>query len=48
MTTVDKGLQPGEQVVVDGQSRLTPNARVDAKSAITGTSATTTQAGSGR
>lgn len=48
MTTVDKGLQPGEQVVVDGQSRLTPNARVDAKSAIAGTSATTTQAGSGR
>ena len=31
LTTVDKGLAPGEQVVVDGQSRLTPNARVDVK-----------------
>ncbi|MEP6496029.1 MAG: efflux RND transporter periplasmic adaptor subunit [bacterium] len=40
LTTIDKGLQPGEQVVVDGQSRLTPNARVDAKPA-TGVSATT-------
>jgi multidrug efflux system membrane fusion protein len=39
-TTIDKGLQAGEQVVVDGQSRLTPNARVDAKPA-TGVSATT-------
>ena len=29
MTTVDKGLVNGEQVVVDGQSRLTPNAKVD-------------------
>jgi multidrug efflux system membrane fusion protein len=33
MTTIDKGIDPGEQVVVDGQSRLTPNARVDIKSA---------------
>ena len=31
MTTIDKGLDPGEQVVIDGQSRLTPNARVDVK-----------------
>ena len=31
MTTVDKGVRPGEQVVVDGQSRLTPNAKVDVK-----------------
>ncbi|HTE45435.1 MAG TPA: efflux RND transporter periplasmic adaptor subunit [Gemmatimonadaceae bacterium] len=40
LTTIDKGLQAGEQVVVDGQSRLTPNARVDAKPAA-GVSATT-------
>lgn len=32
MTTIEKGLDVGEQVVVDGQSRLTPNARVDVKS----------------
>ncbi|HEY7395862.1 MAG TPA: efflux RND transporter periplasmic adaptor subunit [Gemmatimonadaceae bacterium] len=31
LTTVDKGVEPGEQVVIDGQSRLTPNARVDVK-----------------
>ena len=31
LTTVDKGVAIGEQVVVDGQSRLTPNARVDVK-----------------
>jgi membrane fusion protein, multidrug efflux system len=31
LTTIDKGLAAGEQVVVDGQSRLTPNAKVDAK-----------------
>jgi multidrug efflux system membrane fusion protein len=51
LTTIEKGLEPGEQVVVDGQSRLTPNAKVDAKSATTppGNSApTTTQAGTGR
>ena len=40
MTTIDKGLEPGEQVVVDGQSRLTPNAKVDVKAAPT-TSAST-------
>jgi multidrug efflux system membrane fusion protein len=33
LTTIDKGLEVGEQVVVDGQSRLTPNAKVDAKPA---------------
>jgi multidrug efflux system membrane fusion protein len=31
LTTIDKGLAAGEQVVVDGQSRLTPNAHVDVK-----------------
>jgi multidrug efflux system membrane fusion protein len=31
LTTIDKGLAAGEQVVVDGQSRLTPNAQVDVK-----------------
>jgi membrane fusion protein, multidrug efflux system len=30
-TTIDKGVALGEQVVVDGASRLTPNARVDVK-----------------
>jgi multidrug efflux system membrane fusion protein len=40
-TTITDGLTFGEQVVVDGQSRLTPNARVDAKSP-----AQATQAGS--
>lgn len=50
MTTIQDGLQPGEQVVVDGQSRLTPNAKVDAKAAASGASAAaaTTQAGTGR
>ena len=50
MTTIQDGLKPGEQVVVDGQSRLTPNAKVDAKAAATGASVTpaTTQAGTGR
>jgi multidrug efflux system membrane fusion protein len=33
LTTIDKGLAVGEQVVVDGQSRLTPNAKVDTKPA---------------
>jgi len=33
MTTIENGLTAGEQVVVDGQSRLTPNAKVDVKSA---------------
>ena len=31
LTTIDKGVKPGEQVVIDGQSRLTPNAQVDVK-----------------
>lgn len=31
MTTVASGIQAGEQVVIDGQSRLTPNAKVDVK-----------------
>ena len=31
MTTIDRGLEPGEQVVVDGQSRLIPGATVDVK-----------------
>jgi multidrug efflux system membrane fusion protein len=44
MTTIEKGLEVGEVVVVDGQSRLTPNARVDAKPA----QAQTAQAGTVR
>jgi len=47
-TTVDKGLDLGEQVVVDGQSRLTPNAKVDLKADKGGGGGSTTQAGSGR
>jgi len=31
LTTIAEGVKPGEQVVVDGQSRLTPNAKVDVK-----------------
>jgi membrane fusion protein, multidrug efflux system len=31
LTTIDKGLSAGEQVVIDGQSRLTPDAKVDVK-----------------
>ncbi|HEY4306951.1 MAG TPA: efflux RND transporter periplasmic adaptor subunit [Gemmatimonadaceae bacterium] len=46
-TTIDKGLAMGEQVVVDGQSRLTPNAHVDLKGE-KGGAGKTTQAGSGR
>ena len=52
LTTIDKGLAAGEEVVVDGQSRLTPNARVDVKSdvkptaaAAGGTAASGTKAG---
>lgn len=45
LTTIAKGLTPGEQVVVDGQSRLTPNAKVDVKAAAAGTTA---QAGAER
>lgn len=41
MTTIANGLALGEEVVVDGQSRLTANARVDGKPA-----AAATQAGS--
>lgn len=51
MTTIDKGLEPGEQVVVDGQSRLTPNAKVEIKSArspTAGAAPATTQAGTDR
>jgi multidrug efflux system membrane fusion protein len=47
-TTVDKGLALGEQVVVDGQSRLTPNAHVDLKGEKGGGGGGATQAGSGR
>ena len=31
LTVIEHGVQPGERVVVDGQSRLTPGAKVDAK-----------------
>ncbi|HVX39799.1 MAG TPA: efflux RND transporter periplasmic adaptor subunit [Gemmatimonadaceae bacterium] len=51
LTTIDKGITPGERVVVDGQSRLTPNARVDVKSASApapGAQTATTQAGAAR
>ena len=47
LTTIDKGLQAGEQVVVDGQSRLTPNARVDVKTAPTAQGARPDSAGIG-
>jgi multidrug efflux system membrane fusion protein len=49
-TTIDNGLEPGEMVVVDGQSRLTPNARVDVKSAVADPpgKTVTTQAGTVR
>jgi multidrug efflux system membrane fusion protein len=48
-TTITKGVAPGEQVVVDGASRLTPNAHVDLKPAKGGGGdGTTTQAGSER
>lgn len=40
MTTIDKGLEAGELVVVDGQSRLTPNARVDVKTTPTASAST--------
>lgn len=49
LTTIDKGLMPGEQVVVDGQSRLTPDAHVDVRSPPgSGGRAATTQAGAAR
>lgn len=44
MTTIDKGLEAGEQVVIDGQSRLTPNAKVDVKAAPNSSSAATAAA----
>ena len=31
LTVIEHGVEPGEQVVVDGQSRLVPGAKVDAK-----------------
>ncbi|HKN67058.1 MAG TPA: efflux RND transporter periplasmic adaptor subunit [Gemmatimonadaceae bacterium] len=31
LTVIERGVQPGEQVVVDGQSRLVPGAKVEAK-----------------
>lgn len=34
MTTINAGIKPGEHVVTDGQSRLTPNAHVDAKGSV--------------
>ena len=34
-TTIADGIKPGEQVVVDGQSRLTPNAHVELKAPAT-------------
>ena len=46
-TTIDKGLALGEHVVVDGQSRLTPDAHVDLK-AEKGGGGSPVQAGSGR
>ena len=36
-TVIEKGLQPGETVVTDGQARLEPNARVEFKSSSSGT-----------
>ena len=33
-TVIEKGLQPGETIVVDGQARLEPNARVEIKSSV--------------
>jgi multidrug efflux system membrane fusion protein len=50
MTTIQGGLALGEQVVVDGQSRLTPNARVDGKptSSATQAGAVTSAGGSAK
>ena len=33
-TVIEKGLQPGERVVTDGQLRLQPGARVEIKSGL--------------
>ena len=35
LTVIERGIEPGEQVVVDGQSRLVPGAKVDAKTQAT-------------
>jgi multidrug efflux system membrane fusion protein len=48
LTTIDEGLKPGEQVVVDGQSRLTPDAPVDVRGNGGPGRSTTTQAGTVR
>jgi multidrug efflux system membrane fusion protein len=40
-TVVQSGLKAGETVVTDGQLRLTPDAKVDIKSALSSTNATT-------
>jgi len=40
LTTIDSGLVVGEQVVVDGQSRLTPNAHVEVRAPATETATT--------
>ena len=48
LTTIDDGLKPGEQVVVDGQSRLTPDAPVDVRGNGGPGRSTTTQAGTVR
>lgn len=50
LTTIDDGLKAGEQVVVDGQSRLTPDTRVDVKpdGGGAGGRSATTQAGTVR
>jgi multidrug efflux system membrane fusion protein len=41
-TVVQNGLKAGETVVTDGQLRLTPDAKVNIKSALSSTNATTT------
>jgi multidrug efflux system membrane fusion protein len=33
-TVIEKGLQPGDTIVTDGQTRLEPNARVEIKSSL--------------
>jgi multidrug efflux system membrane fusion protein len=45
LTTIDKGLEAGERVVVDGQSRLAPNAKVEMKPATATTAAQDQSAG---
>jgi membrane fusion protein, multidrug efflux system len=34
LTVIVRGLEPGERVVVDGQSRLVPGAKVDARESV--------------